>query len=975
MHIRVLGTVELAGSGEELPLRSSPRIRRLLALLVVRAGSVVSVDRLADVLWDGQSPADPTSAVHNLVSRLRSVIRSAGCEAAVRIVTRAPGYLLEVADGELDCARFTQLAEQARERLRAAPQAAATLLDEALALWRGPAYAEFAEEEFAQAEAARLEELRLGAAADRVDAALALSRLSEAISLLEPLLAAQPLGHRPRGQLMLALHRAGRSAEALETFRNYRNLLAEELGLDPPPELHDLEAAILRHDRAIGQDWQARPATNLPHQLTELIGRTEDAKQAIEEIERARLVTLTGVGGVGKTRLALHVAAALAGGFPDGVWLCELAPVGADAVATALAGVLAVTQRQAATVTPALVDYLRAKKLLIVLDNCEHVAVAAAELAEALLRGCPRVRILATSREPLDADGEHVLPLAPLETRDAVTLFVARATAASPSFGLTEANKVDVTEVCRRLDGLPLALELVAPKVRSLSARDIVTRLDRRLAFVRTAGRIREQRHRTLRTVVDWSYQLLDGPQQGVFDRLSVFAGSFTIVAAQRVAGAELDAEEVAEIVGGLVDRSMLGAQTDDPPTRYTMLDTLRHFGRERLETLGWATSTRLDHARYHVELAEAAFAGLTGPDPGTWSKAIDRHFDDLRAAHNWSVQHEPDLAMRLAAALYWYVEAGLSSEVGRWAQRSAAVAGPSHPLLPLVLAVAGWGASKRGDLAGATEFAHRSLAACGDQNSIGRYAQYVLGDVALFEGRLDAAVQCYQELARLAQAAGDTYSYAFAVVNTALPLAYRSEDVGAAAAARAARSVAAATHSPHVIAWSDYALGEALADSDPHEAIIAVDAALATARATRHRFLEGVALVSAASLRARHGDPHAALALFGQVIDHWQRAGNWTQQWITLRNVIALLARLGADEPAAVLFGALSTSGTAPPLFGADADRLTSTAATLEARQGKQEHRRCLARGAAMTDDDAIVFAATEIDRCTHSPPPEPQH
>jgi predicted ATPase len=474
-------------------------------MLVVEAGSVISIDRLADVLWGTQQPADPTSAVHNLVSRLRAIVRSCSGEQGVRILTRPPGYLLDVADGELDSAEFIRLVDQARGRISAAPAAAAALLDEALALWRGPAYAEFADEDFARADAIRLEELRMGAAAERVEAALALGRNDEALGLLEPLLAAQPLGHRPRGQLMIALHRAGRSAEALESFRHYRDLLAEELGLDPPAQLCDLEAAILRQDHPVATKKQVRPPTNLPHQLTDLVGRQPDAKRVAAALQRARLVTLTGVGGVGKTRLALHVAAEVLASYPDGVWLCELAPAGTDAVPDVVASALGVVERQAVSVTPALVDSLRAKRLLIVLDNCEHVAAAAAELSDALLRGCPVIRILATSREPLGTDGEHVVPIAPLQTADAITLFVQRATAASPSFELTEANAVHVTEVCRRLDGLPLALELVAPKVRSLSARDIMTRLDRRLHFVRTAGRIREQRHRTLRAVVDCS--------------------------------------------------------------------------------------------------------------------------------------------------------------------------------------------------------------------------------------------------------------------------------------------------------------------------------------------------------------------------------------------------------------------------------------------------------------------------------------
>jgi predicted ATPase len=936
-------------------------MRRLLAGLVAGAGSVVPVDRLAETLWGDQPPVDPTGAVHNLVSRLRTVLRSAGCGAAVRIVTRPPGYLLVASEGALDCDRFVQLVSRARDQHRDSPGLAAALLDEALALWRGPAYGEFAGEGFAAPDAVRLEEIRWGAMADRVDAALALGRPDEAIGLLEPLLAAQPLSHRPRGQLMLALHRAGRSAQALEAFRDYRELLADELGLDPPPELGALETAILRRDPAIEQARPASSPGNLPHRLTELVGRAEDARRVTSAMAQSRLVTLTGVGGVGKTRLALHVAAELIHGCLDGAWLCELAGVGDEAVATALATALDVQQRDAPSVTSRLVGYLRTKGMLIVLDNCEHVLTAVAQLADALLGGCPGVRLLATSREPLGIEGEQVLPVAPLAPPDAVTLFIQRATAACPSFTVTSENAAEVTEVCRRLDGLPLALELVAPKIRSLSARDIVARLERRLQFVRTASQIREQRHRTLHAVVDWSYQLLAEPQRQVFDRLSVFASSFTMAAAQQVAGCGGDAEGVAEAVTALVDRSMLGAHTDDPPSRYTMLDTLRHYGRERLDARGWAAETRLEHARYQVELAEAAFTGLTGADPGAWSATIDRHLDDLRAAHRWSVQHEPDLATRLAAALYWYVEAGSSSEVALWAERSLAVtASSSRSLLPVVFGVAAWGASKRGDLPAAVELAHRGLAAAADRDPVRRYALFVLGDVALFEGRLHEASRYYEEVARLAGAAGDTYCHGYAMVNSVLPLAYGSGDPAAAvAAARRVRSVTMATGSPSLRAWADYALGEALAGVDAPAAITAIDAALVTARQCRNRFMEGIALLTAASLRARQGDPRAALPLFGQVIEHWQRAGNWTQQWITIRNVIEALARVGADEPAAILCGALNTRRSSPPLFGADAERLAGAETALRASLGEQHYLQCQARGAAMTDLDAITFAA----------------
>ena len=982
MRVRVLGAVELAATNGEPTLARWPRVRKLLAVLLVHAGDIVSVDRLGDALWGGEAPIDRSSAVHNLVYRLRMIVRSAGAADTVRVVTRAPGYVLEVNGAEVDSTRFAELVETARDRLHEAPQMAAALLDEALSLWRGPAFAEFADEEFVRAEAGRLDELRGAAAADRVEAAIALGRHDEAIGMLEPLRAADPLGERPRRQLMRALHGVGRSVEALQVYRDYRDLLAE-LGLDPSPELRELEAAIIRHEPSIGWIGPTSPANNLPQEPGELVGRADDVIQVTDAMRRARLVTLTGVGGVGKTRLALHVAAVVGAEHPDGVWLCELAPVGASSVAEVLAAALEVRQRHGLTMTARLAEYLREKRLLIVLDNCEHVTATAAQLVDALLRSCPRVRVLATSREGLDVDGERVLPVAPLETpaRGAsspetiagvasVALFVQRASAASASFELTADNSADVAEICRRLDGLPLALELVAPKVRSLSAAEIAARLDRRLPFIRTAGWIREQRHRTLRAVVDWSHQLLDERQQQLFERLSVFVGSFTLDGAERVAGGRLDPAEIADVITALVDRSMLGAQPGRAPTRYALLETLRLYGRERLRARGWETATRRDHADYHVELAVAASTGLTGRDPGRWVKVMDQHLDDLRAAHTWAVAHDPDLAMRLSAALFWYLEPGTFSEGVGWAERAIAASPPSHPLLPVVTSVAAFGASKRGDLAAARRLAARGLEISGERNPIRRYPMLVLGDVALFQGRLAESGRCYAEAARLATQAHDTYTYTYSVVNLAFPLAYQGASARALAAAQRGRSAATDSGSPHLVGWADYALGEVLADTDPERAMAALDTALVAARESGSRFLEGVALVTAASLQARHGDPRAALEPFGRVVDRWHRAGNWTQQWITLRNVIDLFARLSADEPAVVLSGAMRASRSAAPLFGSDAARLAEADAALRAGVSEQTHRQWLARGAAMTDDEVVSFAIAEINRLRTDPP-----
>ena len=292
VRIRVLGAVELDTADGEPTLGRWPRVRRLFAMLLVHAGEVVSVDRLSDGLWTREMPADPTSAVHNLVSRLRTAVRSAGAADTVRILTRAPGYLLEVTSGDVDSGRFGELVDAARARLDKVPSEAADLLDQAMALWHGPAFAEFGDEEFASIEVARLEELRRAATMDRIEAALALGAYDEAIGRLEPVLAADPLGGRPRHQLMRALHGAGRSVEALRVYREYRSTLAEELGLDPSPRLGELEAAIIRHDPgAGGAAAMSPPPHNLPQERGELVGRSEDVDRVIDALRRSAATT------------------------------------------------------------------------------------------------------------------------------------------------------------------------------------------------------------------------------------------------------------------------------------------------------------------------------------------------------------------------------------------------------------------------------------------------------------------------------------------------------------------------------------------------------------------------------------------------------------------------------------------------------------------------------------------------------------
>ncbi len=951
MRLRVLGTLEFAG-GSATPLRS-PKLRRLLAALVARTGAVVSVDKLADVIWGDALPVNVDGALHNLVSRLRAALPP-----EIALLTRAPGYLLEASREDVDAARFEDLATQART---CPPQRAAALLDEALALWHGPAYAEFAHEDFARPEAIRLEELRAVAVEDRVEAALALGRSDEAVARLEVLVADHPLRERPHAQLMLALYRLGRQAEALRTYREYRERLDSELGLEPSAALQRLEAEVLRHDPALDASPVAPRVGNLPAEPPDLIGRDEALAEVAATLSNPRIVTLVGPGGVGKTSLALSAAHRVAREFTDGAWLAELASVAdPETVADVLATILGVQQRQDLTVIQRLVEYLRPKRLLLVMDNCEHLVDAVARLVDAVARECPKVRVLATSREPLDVDREHVYAVAPLAPAPSAALFVTRATAAAPGFARTDGDAAAVTDVCRRLDGLPLAVELAASRMRSLSPSEVAERLPARFGLLRSTKRLVTERHRTLRAVVDWSYDLLDRDQRRVFDRLSVFAGSFQLAAAERVAG---DAVLLAE----LVDKSMVMATREGDATRYALLETLRAYGRERLAERGETGDAQREHAAFYVAFAEDAGQRLRGPSTARWADAITRELDDLRAAHAWAVATDLDLALRLVAALVVYAETRMPAEVFGWAERTIAAAeasGTASALLPTVYGIAASGARFRGDLRGAVALAQRGLSGRHADDPARRYPLHILAEVALFEGRLREVAGFAAEATPLAIAAGD---HTWEVLTTSLSVlarAYSGDVAGAISVADQTCARADLSEDPLAIAWARYTAGEVRLEVDPGAAVVLLQDALDRAGTIGERYLTGAALVSLTSAQGRHGDPRRALGTFRDVIEHWHGAGNWTSQWNTIRNVVELLVRVELDEPAAALYGAVTTRSTAAPVFGADADHLAEARRILAARLNADAFAAAAAKGQAMADDDVVTFACAALDR-----------
>ncbi|MQA14274.1 MAG: AfsR/SARP family transcriptional regulator [Pseudonocardiaceae bacterium] len=669
------------------------KVRALLADLLIHAGEPVSTDRLVDELWGGAPPSNPAGALQAKVSQLRRCLEQAEPGARALVVSRPSGYALQAADGAVDVARFEALSGRARAATE--PRSAGAMLTEALAIWRGPALSDFADDGFAQPAITRLEEQRMAALEEHAEARLALGEHGVLVGELDAVVAEHPLRERLRAAHMRALYRAGRQAEALDSYQLLRTRLSEELGLDPGPELARLHHAILTHDPALAAPVPgSRPRTNLPAPLSSLVGRSGAVADVRKLLDTGRLVTLTGPGGVGKTRLAMETAAQLVDDLPDGAWVVELAgrddpwcgcPADLAAAAADAAGCLAefvastigVRDDAALTVPPAgehaglaerLPAALRDKALLLVLDNCEHSIDVVAELAELLLRSVPRLRILATSREPLGLTGELLSPVPALELPgaaeadldalarcSAVALFVARADAATPGFALTGGNAAAVVAICRRLDGLPLALELAAARLRVLPVHELAARLDDRFRLLAAGTRDAPARQQTLRAVVDWSWELLGEGERTVLRRLSVFADAFTLPAAEAVcAGDGMVAEDVLDPLARLVDRSLVVAE--DGGARYRLLETIAAYALERLDEAAEPGRVRHRHARWYADLAEEADGQLRGHDQQHWLRRLDDEIANCRSALAWAVAApDAELALRLAGALTWY--------------------------------------------------------------------------------------------------------------------------------------------------------------------------------------------------------------------------------------------------------------------------------------------------------------------------------
>ncbi|WP_244905430.1 BTAD domain-containing putative transcriptional regulator [Streptomyces agglomeratus] len=614
--------------GEPLDL-GGPRPRSVLALLLADPGRMVATDRLIDEVYGDDAPAGAANALQSQISRLRRRL-------GVRIESLPTGYRLDVNPDDVDAHRFERLAHQGRQALAVGDHArAAALLREALGLWRGPAQVQ---EDYA----ARLEEQRLAAAEDRFDAELALGENSSLVPELLQLVAAHPLRERLCGQLMRALHSSGRQAEALAVYEKTRTTLAEELGTDPSAELSGIHLALLRSDRPAAE---ATPRA-VPAQFTSFVGRDSELGRIGALLSSARLVTLIGPGGVGKTRLAVEAASRAT----TAVCFVELAPLTDGAqIPAAVLGALGLRPSSGGGPGPQerLVTALAEQRLLLVLDNCEHVVEDTARLVRRLLGQCPGVRVLATGREALGLTGEALCPLSPLEPASAVRLFGDRAMAVSPGFVAEGGRAAVVERICTALDGLPLALELAAARLRTLSVEEVAARLDDRFKLLSRGDRTAEPRHQTLRAVVEWSWELLDDDERALARRLTVFSGGATLAAAEAVCGLP----DTEELLDSLVGKSLVESREG----RLRMFETVRAFCAERLADSGEEEHYRANHARYFLTLAETAEAYLRRTEQVEWLARLAAEQGNLQTALRWSVSADATLALRLVAELTWY--------------------------------------------------------------------------------------------------------------------------------------------------------------------------------------------------------------------------------------------------------------------------------------------------------------------------------
>jgi predicted ATPase/DNA-binding SARP family transcriptional activator len=944
--LRVLGSVDL---GEGSPVRSAGQ-RVIVAALVLDACTVVTTDRLAELLWGDDQPADPSGALQSHVSRLRRLL-----PAGVALAAEGAGYVLRVLEDDTDVARFEAIHRDAisagsdEDRLVAATAA--------LALWRGMPYPDL-DDTRAAGERARLVEVRSSLLEIEAESLVRSGRAAEAVGSLEALRVDDPLRERTIEWLMRAYVSIGRKTDALDAYRILREELVNQRGLDPSPELRELERAIITEEfvgyATVPASTDTGSGADVLVPASAFIGRDREAEMLSNLLRESRIVTLVGPGGVGKTRLAVHGAALVADVLE--VDIVELAPVrDGDRLAESVATTLGIPPRAATSAIERVVDAAGNRAHMIVLDNCEHVIDHAAVFVDAVVRATPDVVFLATSREPLNVDGEIVVRVEPLAVDGpAVELFIDRAARMGSGVAANDDRSL-VEQICRSVDGLPLALELAAAQLGSMTLDELADAVSRPLEVLRRGRRTADDRHRSLRELVEWSVRDLDPTLAAVFSATAAFAGPFTVSAVASVGA--LPRPTVAAALADLVDRSLVVREpSPGAVARFSTLETIRAYAAELLAASDEAEATSARHGEWVLSLVDGISSDLDRWAEAETSQVVSVHFADLRVAHQrFHATGDADRALRLAASLHYEACYGMQGEIFAWIAESADRFGTcGHPAAETVLASASIGAWQAGDLAAAADYAARAEAAIDPEvPGAGRGAAEAGADVARWNDDFETARDLY---ARAVERARDEQNMSRVVTNLAdgAMIAGYLGDLDAVRRTIAAARETVGSDGPLACrAWVEYAEGEALADHDPDAAIALLERAVDLAERSRAAFTIGVTRLTFTSLQLRAGDPADAVPGLIALIEHWRSRGARLQQWITMRSVVELFLRLEAPGEAAAVLGAVIGSGTATEDAGADAERLKLARETVRSELPDAED--VLARWAGQ-DQDAIV-------------------
>ena len=831
MDFRILGPMEIWDADRRVSV-GGPRHRKLLALLILARNHVVSRDQLVDTLWTGAPPASAAAIIHVRVSELR---RSLGEEAAGTspLLTVGGGYQLVTALDDVDSARFQARAESGHRALaRSHHEAAVDTLRGALGLWRGTAYADLLDEPAAQAERTRLETIRTGVEDDLLEARLQLGEHVAVAAELAALVVQTPWAERRWSLLMHAQYRGGQQAEALATFGSARDRLVNDIGVEPGPELRRMHEAVLNQDarlQPVGSaavplqhdDPPIGPA--VPARLTSFVGRGPDLERVHQLLLEFSLVTITGPGGAGKTCLAREAVARAGGTCPGGVWLVELAATSdLEQIQTAIASCLGIKEEQGHRLVTQISRRLGGPRSILVLDNCEHVLDLVSGLIAELLSRTPGLTVLTTSRERLGLGGEHVhhltglgLPIdggdhlpGEVGRSDAAQLLVDRATAVRPDFCLDQQSAPHIARICRRLDGLPLAIELAAAAVGALDIEQIAIRLDDRLELLSQGRRRPHARHGSLHQVVEWSYELLTADERQLFEQVAVFQGTFTLSSAEAVCRGGSGGTSVAALLWRLVDTSLIVSETSGGGRRYRLLQTLKEYAWQRLSDRGDLATSRQRHAEHFLGLAVRAGAALRGPDQRHWVAALEREHGNLRAAMEWFIENgQSESVTRLAGSIYafWDVN-GQYGEGRRWLTRAlASPEGVAPAARVRALMGSATLAVMQGDLSAANALSAEVIDLSrvhSDHEGLAHALQF-RGLAAIFASDLDAADRLIGESLQAARTAGQAWLEGWALeFQAAIALARGSYD----AAIRLAEHSAELSHrdgDPECAAWA----------------------------------------------------------------------------------------------------------------------------------------------------------------------------